>query len=252
MRVEILIVTYAKDIPYLVHNLRSILKFASGFSGTTLVVPNDEYKLFYGYTGTCKVKHYERTEDRSKWQIHAQVQKCMADKYCPDADFILHTDSDCIFTEPVTPNDYFLNEKPVMLIEEYSRLKGDPWKATVDKALEIDAKYETMRRHPQVNPRSIYPLMRLRVQGKHKMSFEQYVLNQRGEFPFGFSEHNTIGAYALEFFPYMYHWIDLAKEKAPKEKLRQYWSHSPPDKPQGTPHDKDQCIPLQEINRILA
>lgn len=255
-KVEILIVSYAKDLPYLRWCLESIKKFATDFSGVTLVVPSVEIGDFkdFAQETNWKLRVYNRTEDKRKWHLAAQVEKCLADQHCPDADFILHTDSDCIFTEPVTPDDYFVNGKPVMVIEAYSRLKGNPWQSIVRKALGWLPEYETMRRHPQVNPVGIYADVRQRVERVNRMRFADWVLMQKGDFPFGFTEHNTIGAVALRDLRWRtaYHWIDAGKETPPKEKLLQFWSHSPPDKPQKSQHGETDRAPMYVIKGILG
>lgn len=250
----ILIVSYSKDLPYLRFNLRSINKFGTGFSGVTLVVPSQEASDFASLAASenCDLRTYERTEDKTKWQIHAQVQKCMADVHCPNADFILHTDSDCIFTELVCPEDYMRDGKPFMLMEDYSRLKGNPWKGVTQDCLKMTVKYEFMRAHPQVNPCAVYPALRNYLEFLHKMPFETFVLSRPGGFPFSFTEHNIIGAYAYRFMNSAYHWIDLGKEKAPPEKLRQFWSMAPIDKKQPSPHGEPECTPLEIIQKILS
>lgn len=256
MKVEILIVSYANDIPYLRHCLRSIRKFATGFSGVRVVVPRIEAKQF-SHVKTFDVDYtfYERDPEKSKWHLHAQVQKCFADVHCPKADFILHTDSDCIFTEPVTPDDYFVDGKPVLLIEPYANLKDCPWQEVTQRVIGERIDWETMRRHPQVNPRGLYSDFRRHVARTHQVPFEQWVLSQKATFPWGFSEHNALGAFAWNdpVWHNAYHWIDVSKEGHPpsSKKLTQFWSLSPPDKPQSTPWGK-QCIPEQIINEILA
>ncbi len=256
MKVEILIVSYAHDIPYLRYCLRSIRKFASGFNGVTLVVPEDEYEEFHELMiPGDRLRSYKRNPDKAKWHLHAQVQKCLADVHCKGVDFILHTDSDCIFTEPVTPADYFVDGNPVLLIEPYSNLKDCPWKEVTEKVIGERIDWETMRRHPQVNSRALYSDFRRHVSRVHQAPFEQWVLSQKPTFPWGFSEHNALGAFAWNdpVWHGMYHWIDVSQDGHPpsSKKLTQFWSLSPPDKPQSTPWGK-QCIPEQIINEILA
>jgi hypothetical protein len=236
MTTDILIATCLKDIEYLEYCVRSVHKFASGFNKLVLVVGADEEPHFRMFSQGAIIKTYQRPSDPVKYQIAAQAQKCMADLHC-EADFILHTDSDCAFTEPVTPEDYFVNGKPVMLIRPFSTLPGSPWKEPTEKALGFPVEFECMARHPQVNPRGLYGDVRRRIEQIHGKQFEQYVLSQRGEFPFGFSEHCALGAYALHdsIWSITYHWINTAIHVRPKDKLYQAWSHSPPNLPQDLP-----------------
>lgn len=254
MKTEILIASWSRDIFYLQWCIKSIERFARGFSGVTIVVPHCERHLFRDFTGKSTIATYERTVDSKKWQIQAQAQKCMADRYCPEADFILHMDSDCIFTEPVTPEDYFIDGKPVMLIEEFSRLPDSPWKKVTEEVLGEPVQYETMRRHPQVNPASLYRALRGHIEQVHKRTFQDFVLSRKADFPWGFSEHCAIGAFAFNraAWRHQYHWIDLAKEPAPREKLRQFWSLSAIDKKQSSPHDHDEIVPLEICRQVIG
>lgn len=256
MKVEILIVSWLKDLVWLEYNLKSIHKFATGFSGVTLLVPDVEAYGFgraalHDLVKDLKVAFYMRTPDPAKWHLDHQVAKCFADIYCPDADFILHTDSDCVFTEPVTPEDYFVDGKPVMLIEEFARLPGNPWQKPTEKALGMPVPFETMRRHPQVNPRGIYADLRERIETVHGVPFRDYVLAQKADFPWGFSEHCTIGAFALRTrWKDAYLWIDVgAGWQRPPDKLAQFWSHSPPHLPQDLPSG-GRGVPMDTFRRL--
>lgn len=257
MKTRILIVSYAADLPYLRYNLRSIYKFTHDFDGLTLVVPEAEKASFEPMVAEypCDIRAYERSPNPATWHLEAQCRKCYADLYCADADFVLHTDSDCMFTEPVGPEDYFVNGKPVMLIEPFSRLPGTPWKKVTEEVLRCPVEFETMRRHPQVNPVGVYVDLRRHIEGLHQMTFSDYVQSRKPDFPWGFTEHNVIGAFAHaspKWHP-AYHWIDLAKERPPKQKLMQFWSLSPPDRPQRSPNSMQQlqCIPREMAERIL-
>lgn len=254
MKTEILIVSYAKDLPYLRYCVVSIAKFATGFSGLTLLVPEQERDIFFPellIKAGVTFKTYPRVEDPAKWHLNAQMQKCHADEWCPQADFIAHLDSDCVFTEPVTPADYFHEGKPVMCIESFARLPSCPWQPVIAKTLRFNPSHETMRRHPQVNPRGIYEAVRDYVAINNGMAFDDYVLSQKPDFPWGFTEHNTIGCYARASRTWQdkYHWIDLAVEPWPHHKLMQFWSLSPPELEQDLPSG-GRGLPLNEFKRL--
>lgn len=238
MRVSILIVSWLQDRQWLDYCLRSIAKFASGFHETVVLVPEQEHASFVAQLplpNGVRWATYPRTTEKAKWHLHHQVMKCHADLWCPDADFVLHTDSDCVFSEPVAPEDYFIVGKPVMLMEEYKRLVDNPWQIPTQNTLKRLVRYEFMRRHPQVNPVGVYRALRDHVRDLHHQPFDAYVLSRKADFPWGFSEHNVIGAFAWSAFHDAYHWIDVAKHKRPADKLVQFWSHSPPDKEQNMP-----------------
>lgn len=248
MKTEILIVSHRADKAWLEYNLKSIRKFAEGFSGVTLVVPEGDMDAFLPLAKQYGTHIHGHT---LAGHLGAQAQKCLADKHCPEADFILHTDSDCVFTEPVTPEDYFVNGKPVMLIERFSRLAGNPWASVVEKALGFSPAFETMRRHPQVNSRGIYQDMREHIEQKHGVDFISFVMSQKADFPWGFTEHCTIGAFALHDHRWRdkYHWVDVAVQPWPKPKLAQFWSHSPPEQAQDLPSG-GKGVPLETFQKL--
>lgn len=248
MKVEIFLVSWSKDFKWVEWNLKSIGKFCRGFTGVTILVPKSDFEIFR----TLELPNMPLSIFTHNLPGHlgAQVQKCLADTYCPGVDFILHTDSDCVFTEPVCPENYFENGKPVMLIEEFSRLPGNPWKPTVDRALGVYNHFETMRRHPQVNPFDVYSAMRQHIESTHGIPFLDYVLSQKSDFPWGFSEHCTIGAFAIiGGWVNKYHWIIASESPRPKDKLAQFWSHSPPELAQDLPSGGRGC-PMEEFKRI--
>lgn len=250
MTVDILVATCLKDMDYLEYCVRSVHKFCTGFNKLVLVVAQEEEPHFRKFSEGAKIKTYHRTGDITKRQIHAQAQKCFADVHC-ESDFILMVDSDCVFIEPVTPDEYFVNRKPVMLMEDFANLPGNPWKEPTERALGWPVQWECMRRHPQVLPRRLFADMRERIQNLHGMPFEQYVLSQRGEFPFGFSEHCALGAYAIHD-PYWrgeIHWINIGMHVRPKDKLMQFWSHAPPGEVQGLPSGGN-AKPIEVFNQL--
>lgn len=254
-KVEIFIVSYSKDIEYLRYNLQSIQKFSTGFSGVTMLVPTHERHLFAELASrfSVKLKHYQVHADPTKWHLGHQIEKCRGDVWCNEADFILFSDSDCIFTEPVTPEDYFIDGKPVLVVEEYSRLQNVPWQATVEAALKLRPRFLTMCRHPFVGPPELLRDVRTMVEQANKVSFEDYVFSRKSNFPWGFSEFSTIGAVAMMGkWHDKFHIIDLAKEPRPHDKLTQFWSHSPPGTAQHLPSVGGMAVPKEIIEKALA
>lgn len=246
-KIGILIVSYKKDIQWLEYNLRSIDKFARWFHGVTLVVPASEYDDFIPLANKhdCTLKAHQLAG-----HLGAQTQKCLADVNCQDVDYVLHSDSDCVFTEPVTPEDYFVDGKPVMLMEPFALLKGNPWQPEVERALGCKVDKEFMRRHPQVNPVGVYPEMRRHIEGVHNRPFIDYVMAQKPTYVWGYTEHVTIGAFAfMSHWNDKYHWIDVSKSERPKDKLTQHWSYSPPNLMQNMPSG-GQGLPMDLFRKL--
>lgn len=200
----------------------------------------------------AELRVYRRPKDKARWQLSAQAQKCWADGHCPGTDFVLHTDSDCIFIEPVGPEDYMVSGKPVMLYESYQRLGDTPWKSVTEACLKRTVEFEFMRRHPQVNPVCVFPAFRNHLEQLHGQEFTKFVESRRPTFPWGFSEHNAIGAFAY-YSPQwhdLYSWHDVSVNGTPKEKLMQFWSHSGVDTPQEISHG-GRYTPSQYVRMML-
>jgi hypothetical protein len=251
-KVSILYVTFGRDLEWTRYSLMSFRKFCKGFHEVVIVVPTPDLQLFKPFEGEfgtkdCPVTVLGFLEMPGKGFVHHLAMKCYADVFCPDADFILHVDPDCLWAEPATPEDYFIDGKPVLVIEEYDLLKDyHPgrynWKAVTEKALGFPVKYETMCRHPAVHYRSLYLDMRLSMETVHRAPFLDYVLQQQNRFPQGFAEFPALGAFAVKVWADDYHLHDCTPERRarfkevydkpelrighPPEKLVQMWSYT--------------------------
>ncbi len=232
-KVSIVCITYAADIKWLEYNLRSARKFCRGFSEFVIICPLQEFDQFIGLESRFStpelpvlVKSY--LEYPGKGMVHHEAMICYADVFLPESDFILHTDADCIFTEPVTPDEYIKNGKPVLVAQSFERLKDHgcyQWKAVSEKALGFEITHETMQRHPAVHHHGLYRQVRDRIEDQHKVPFIDFVLRQRNEFPQGFAEFPTLGGYAMRHWNDKYHWVEIGKDSPPKDKIKQSWSH---------------------------
>lgn len=245
VKTSILIRSCAHDLPYLRLCLASIKKFATGFREIVLLVTTEEKSLFrqlarINWGTPIVLKDYPAPANRGACQLAAQCEACFADKWCSESDLILFMDSDCVFISPVKPDDYLVDGKPVLLIEDYSRLPGCPWKPVVESALKRQVKYETMRRHPAVHWRDLFEPLRkvilcaqdIRNDGPY--SFRRWVHGRKATFPWGFTEFNTIGAFVVDTpsWAHQYCIIDVGKTPAPESRLKQFWSQTPADRPQ--------------------
>jgi len=232
MKVEIFIVSHAKDLPYLRWCLRSIQKFGKGFSGVRVLWPTAQKEALepLALSMGLDVVFCFYDEFAPKGMLDHEAQILSADCWCPEADFVCHVDSDCLFVEPFSPEDYFINGKPVLLKESYARLKTVhpgryAWKAVTEEALGCPVQFETMCRHPMVNPRAVYAAHREHIERRWKLDLRTYYLAGKNEFPQDRAEFNSLGAFALMVCDDLYHWIEVPKEARPKDKLIQFWSH---------------------------
>src|SRR4029077_1542764 len=110
MTCSILVKSFPKDFGWLSYCLKSIHKFASGFEEVVVIIPDD---CDLPLTAERLVKVHEPGPSATNAGHHGtgyayqQVVKMNSDKYCT-SDFILHIDSDTIFTRPVKPKDFLL------------------------------------------------------------------------------------------------------------------------------------------------
>ena len=225
MKAEFFLVTYAKDYDFTTYTLRSIAKFASGFSGITIVVPYGDLKRFepLAKKHDCNLRGYFESE--SKGFLHHQVCKCEADLWCPKGtDLIVHIDSDCVFKEPFSLNDFMgPTGKPILVRERFDDFRHNTyrysWRQCVEHALGIDMPWETMVRHPGVFWAGMYRAMRDHIETRHRFPFTQYVLLQRNEFPQTFAEFPTLGGFALGCWGGSAHYDITTRLRTPSE----YW-----------------------------
>lgn len=243
MKVSILIVTHGKDFPWLRHCVKSIQKFAQGFAEVCIAIPQDEpwdevLSLLNEGDGPIPVRLYPFEDWPGKGFVrHAHLIMC-SDLICPSADFVLHMDSDCVFREPVLPEDYFVSGKPVLIgapyewvVNQFSNPNHYKWRDAVVAAIGGKSEQEFMRRHPAVHYRHLYGKARHEILTHTRMDAAAYIRSTKNEFPQTFAEFPTLGEVAWRYFHPLYEWVRQDKDPWPHDKLIQLWSHGSPDKP---------------------
>jgi hypothetical protein len=244
MKTEILIVSCAKHFDWLKYSIRSIVKFATGFNQIKIMIPGDDMTAINpvlaelsSHQGTpIRVGFFEDWPEKG-FLRHEHIIMT-SDEHCPEADFICHVDSDCLFTEPVTPEDYFEDGKPILYFESFASITRQypevgVWQGVTQNCLPFPVLFETMRRHPGVFHRGLYGKAREEMERKTNMSVETYVRQQSNQFPQTFCEFNTLGNVAMQHFGDRYSLKNMEGITTwPPQKLVQFWSHSPPNIPQ--------------------
>jgi len=215
-RMEILIVTHQRDTEFLRYCLRSISMFTAGFHGVTLVVPNSEKHLFDWAKKGVKFHFFDEIPD--KGHLGHLIQKCRADEICPEADYILHLDADCMFWRQCTPADFMQNGKPILVRERYADCgKRNEnrlfWQGAVERALGFTPEWEGMTKHPNAHRRETYRRLREMVETHTGQSFDDYVLSGQNAFPQHFAEFPALAAIAIRDFPDKYHFVDYDREE---------------------------------------
>ena len=208
----IVIKTYPKDYGWLAYCLKSIAKYCTGFSEVIVIRPR-EHPL--GLTAETEVP-----VDIPEGYLSQQVCKLNADLHTK-ADFVLHVDSDMVFTRPVTPDYFFHEGKPVWVTGSFDSISKKAWFHVMAKCLQACPPAEFMRKCAIIAPRWIYAEFRKFIEATHNMTMEAYIMSQPGH---EFSEYNCLGFYAHLHHPEAFHWVDLDKEPTPDWPFVQKWS----------------------------
>jgi len=235
MNVDIFIVSVGKHFNHLKYALRSIKKFASGFRRTLVLVPQKDIsamrELLSESPENTEIITFNEWQDKG-FLTHMWLIMC-SDEYSP-ADYILHFDSDCVFTEPVTPEDYFVDGKPVLMYADFDWLCTTQqanlrmWQEATINAVGKPVDIETMRRHPAVHHRELYFLARQAIEHHTGIGTMEYIRSGRNEYPQLFAEFPTLGIVAWRYMKDDYHWRDQQSQGFPHSKLHQNWSHCDP------------------------
>ena len=247
MNVSILTVTFDKDIEFLKYNRKSVSMFCRRYAKSKVAVYDTEL--------SCKDSHQwclDKNIDviiepeaklMNSGYISQQYIKMFADKYfTDDTDFILHLDSDAIFIKEHKPEDLFIDNKPVIIKNNYERLdqnfknqnhqdgRKNPtrWKAITEQVLGFNVDYEFMFLSPFIYPSHIFKSVRQYIENIHQKSFLEFMSTQKM-----FSEFNTLGAYCYKYHHDDFVWIDRWEEldkvnqriKTVRNILEQYSRH---------------------------
>lgn len=234
MNATIFIVTYKKDFPYLKYCLRSIEKYAGSFDGVVLLVPGIDFEDATRLVRENCPRASLKTGDEwpGKGFLWHESQIMWSDVNCPQAELIFHMDADCVWTEPVKPEDYLRDGKPRLIYESFESMnkKGidecNKWQVCTQECLPFDVLYETMRQHPEIYWRRLYPAARMMIERKVGEKMDDWLKKQRNEFPQTFCEFNTLGNVALQCFSDSYWLYNLEREEWPAKKLHQGWGHN--------------------------
>jgi hypothetical protein len=234
-KMDIFIGSYARDFPYLKYCLRSVNRFAEGFHKLHLFIPVEDLVALYREVGFDRIsrenwKLHPVNVWPGKGMLHHLYLVMTADKLAPEADFIFHMDSDCIFTERVTPEDFLDGDKPVLMYGSYQFLGPDvkKWQDCVHAALGWKPVNEFMRRHGIVHIPKVYEQTRIAIERHTKRSLSEYLYSGRNQYPQSFCDFPTLGEIAWRHFRDRYHWINVETDPQPRSRIHQSWSFQMP------------------------
>ena len=175
-------------------------------------MPTDDYRFLKGIT--AEEVHLVGSDEGKDGYLSQQVSKMYADEFC-GAEYVLHVDSDCVFTKPCTPESFFHGGKPAILREEGV---DSPWPKISVNTLGWYDGAEYMRRLPIIYPRWAYGEFRKYVKDRQGVELRDWIMHQSHR---AFSEFNTMGQ-----FLYKTHQEDFAwcHPSAMDTVAKQWWS----------------------------
>lgn len=249
--VEILISTFGtptmrvsgnvvSDLDWLRYALRSIRKHCTGFQGITIVHPRHENEMFKPLVDQFDVRLHGFDEMKGKGFIDHMIQMASADQIVPAGTrYVLHTDSDGIFKMPVTPEDYFWEDKPYHIVRSWESLTekdpNDPnrkcvsdcaqWQGPTDYQLGFKTQIYGMCMNVGAFPMEFYKAYRDHIAWKHGKSFEQFMREGEAVHPATRMDWTAMVGYAYHKMRDKFTWFTVESRKYPADRKQSFWSH---------------------------
>lgn len=245
--IDLFIKTYAQDFKLLDYSLQSIIKNVTGYSYIVILVPEKDFKLFRQTVTHIPVNTaiWVIPEIYSNGYLFQQVCKLKAHKYS-HADYILFSDSDCIYDHSINLQDFVADDKPEILYTSYDKADGAIiWQKPTEAFIEDSMPWELMRRNCLIYHRSTLANVEYFAKSLHGKSIEEYVMNSGS-----FSEFNAIGAYAFLHEPGKYNFVNTDNWEYTKPKAIQLWSYGTKDGDET--HKREYQRSIDTINKALG
>lgn len=216
--VDVFYKSHAKDFWILYISLDTLKKNLTGYNKVVILIPEKEKNLFDTRNLPDRTEvHY--VPEYGEGYLYQQLCKLQAYKYC-FAEFIMYSDSDCIYTRPVNLQDYVRDGKPEILYTDYKDVESAQiWQAPTEVMMGHPVQWEFMRRNNGVFYRSTIEAI-----NKWKPNLETVVMSAAR-----FSEFNLMGAWAFEFESHNYKFTNTANWDYVPPLADQIWSHAEKD-----------------------
>lgn len=219
MSAAIFIRSFIKDYEFLFYCLRSIHKFASGFSEIIIAVPEGQQGPLSHLTAETVIT----VHDGQPGYLAQMDSKLHADLHTK-SEFILHCDSDVYLTRPITPQTFMEGDKARWLMTPWSECHDarKAWFGVMATCLRECPTHDFMRRNTIMVPRWAYGAFREFIQQEHGVTLTHYVMNRPAH---EFSEYDCLG-----FYLWLHHrdkiaWHDTSVMGVPPANEIQHWSY---------------------------
>lgn len=212
--ISLFVRSYDKDFEWLEHSIRSMKKNLIGITEKILVLPDTTE-----YVPSNIRKFFDKTyytQETHEGYVQQQIDKVRAYKYCKN-NYILFSDSDCIYYDPFDANQRLDTDKIILPKTRYEILPKEPqiWKEITYLATGIDTQYEYMRCFPIVHHRTVLEYLDTNEQYSAYLTI---VKNRE------LSEFNALGAIAETYFSHLYKFVDTEIDQIDIPTAKQYWS----------------------------
>lgn len=239
--VDIFIKSYSKDFKLLKYALLSIIKNVKGYKNVILLTPEYDKEVFLRLNLELPNNtNIFYTEDYGNKYLFQQWCKISAHKYT-NSEYIMFSDSDCIFDHEINVDDFIADGKPEILYTDYSKV-GDAicWKQPTEAFIKEPMQYEMMRRNCLIYHRST-----LEAIEKYEPNLKYIILNSER-----FSEFNAMSAYAWKYEREKYNFVNTDNWTYTQPKGVQLWSLA--DKDGNTTHQQEYQRSLNTINKVFG
>lgn len=238
--IDIFYKSYSKDFKLLNYSLQSITKNVTGYNNIVILIPEKERHLFDTRNLPERTLiHY--VNEYGNGYLFQQVCKLKAFNYS-SADYILFSDSDCIFDHPINLQDYISDGKPEILYTDWSKV-GDAkcWKQPTEIIMNEPVLWEFMRRNCLIYHRST--LVNI---SQWQPNLEHIIMGSNS-----FSEFNLMGAYAFKNEPDKYSFVNTDFWEYTEPKGNQLWGWAEKNNT-SEPHPYEYTRSLEVINKALG
>ncbi len=212
---DIMIKSHKPDFWLLALALATIKKNVTGYTNLILLIPEADKEHFDTRNLPERtLVHY--VNDYGNGWLRQQVFKLQAYNYCY-SEFILFTDSDAMFCNPVNLQDIVADGKPEILYTNYNELPDAIiWKPYVEAFIREPVQYEFMRRLPLTYHRATLVAI-----SEYEPDIENIIMRSDR-----YSEFNIMGVYAWKFERDKYKFLNTNDWKYIPPMASQVWSHA--------------------------
>lgn len=213
--IDIFIKSYHKDYWLLNFALKSIARNVTGYNNIVLLIPQQDKDIFDTRNMPDRTLIHYIKDYQPGW-LYQQVCKMQAYKYS-SADYIMFTDSDCLWTYPVNVQGVIKDDKPEILYTGWEKVADAIcWRKPTELFLGEKVPFEYMRRNQLTYHRET--LLRI---ANFAPDLEKMIMESER-----FSEFNSIGSFAYKYEPENYTWTNTDNWTYVPPLAEQVWSHA--------------------------